>query len=96
MRWLWIALGVIVVLLLLSWLFGWMGTNDDLTDVPVEGDTVIEGSTNEVIEDAGEGAAATGNAIEGAAEETGEAVEGAAEEAGDALETETVPAEPTD
>jgi hypothetical protein len=35
MRWVWIALAVIVVLLLLSWIFGGFG-DDTVTTVPVE------------------------------------------------------------
>lgn len=92
MSWLWIVLGVIVLLLVLAWLFGWMGTNRVAT-VPVDDPVVVEEGAGAVIEDTEQGLEATGDAVEGAAEETGEAldetgqaIEGAAEEAGDTID----------
>jgi hypothetical protein len=83
MRWLWIVLGAIVLLLILAWLFGWMGTTRVAT-VPVDDEVVVEEGT--VLEETEEGLATTGTAIEGAAEETGEAVGTAVDTTGDAVE----------
>jgi hypothetical protein len=111
MSWLWIAVAVVVGLLLLAWLFGWLGTEDDVATVPADDAVVIEESTNEVIQDTEQGLGTAGTTIDGAAEETGQAVEGAADEAGETIditpeadapaiegevETETVPIQPAD
>jgi hypothetical protein len=92
MSWLWIAVAVVVGLLLLAWLFGWLGS-DRVATVPAGNEVVIEENANEVIEDTEQGLGTAGTAIEGAAEETGEAlgetgqaIEGAAEDTGQAIE----------
>jgi ElaB/YqjD/DUF883 family membrane-anchored ribosome-binding protein len=83
--WVWIAVAAIVGLLLLAWLFGWLGT-ERVATVPAADEVVIEENTNEVIEDTEEGLATTGTAIEGAAEDAGEAAGGAVDSAGEAIE----------
>jgi hypothetical protein len=84
MRWLWIVLGVIVLLVVLAWLFGWMGNDRVATTTPVNDEVVVEDDT--LMEETEEGLATTGTAIEGAVEETGEAIGSAAETTGDAVE----------
>jgi hypothetical protein len=56
-RWLGIAAGAIVLLLLLSWLLGWFGGEDIDTAAPVatEESQVLQGEETGTIEGAGEG-----------------------------------------
>ena len=92
MRWVWIGLAIIVVLVLLAWLFGW-NTTDEVTTRPVDDTEIVEPTGDAAVIEEGDIVNETETALEGAgesiesgAEATGDAVGDAAEATGDALE----------